>query len=193
MESCGLSFLPRIQWFNNIYRHIPLMRNSETSWEAPAPWASMKPATSKQVGKSETLSDHNPCSWHSTIHSEGSPQLPAFSWGGKKLDHESNIPTFLGPVQGIASISPVSVCWWDLAYSRHLEASENKDGGLHEHASNHHSPSLVLHVEQTGEKPPDSSSSLGREQVGLHVQNFHRLSNGLASVLPILERWWDPP
>lgn len=74
------------------------MRNSETSLEAPAPWASVKPARSKQVGKSETLSDHNPCSWHHTIQSEGSPQLPAFSWGGKKLDHESNIPTFLGPV-----------------------------------------------------------------------------------------------
>lgn len=56
------------------------MRNQETSWEAPASQASVKPATPKLVGVSETPFCHKPFSQHGTIWSEGNSQLPTYPW-----------------------------------------------------------------------------------------------------------------
>ena len=42
-----------------IYGPIPFVRNTETSWEAPASQVHTKPATFKPVGQSEIVPLHN--------------------------------------------------------------------------------------------------------------------------------------
>lgn len=177
-----------------IYEQIPLIRNPESWWGPPALWASMKPAPLKQVGKSETLSDQNPCSWHSTVQWEGILQLSAFPWGGKELAMSSTFQLFWG----MPKILLLSHCSQSADGTWHIlgtwELVRAKMVVWIRFSSNHHNPSLRLLVEETGEKRQVFSFSLGREQVRLHVQIFqifYGFSNGLASVLPVLEHCWS--
>lgn len=60
---------------------ILIMRNLETSYDASASQASMKPNISKAVGRFVLPSHHNASFLNSTMQLGGSSKLPATPWG----------------------------------------------------------------------------------------------------------------
>lgn len=95
----GLASPLQTHQFKNTQTNFPCEKSSNFS-EVSAPRASMKPATSKSVGKSETSFQPTLNPWPGTIYLNENSQLSASPWEGKDLDCTSSITTSLGAAQG---------------------------------------------------------------------------------------------